>query len=91
MGTQAYAGQGRAKPSGEGFRIVAKCLVVNGLLGRQAEIPLAVGEWLASERQKRALGSARATQMNSDGSTGDGPRSRGIVSLRAFRVFLPGQ
>ena len=75
MGTKASVGQGSARPKGSGIGVLVKCLMVNSLPGRQAGFPLTVGEWLASERQKRALGSARATQTNSDGSTGHGPRS----------------
>ncbi|MGA7831569.1 MAG: hypothetical protein WCA21_11450 [Terracidiphilus sp.] len=51
-----------------------KCLRVNGLLGRYAETPLTV--WVAGERAVEAsFGIGESRQRNSDGSTGNGPRS----------------
>ena len=90
MGTRATAGRGRAKPSGSGIRFVVKCLGVNSLLRRQAEYPLTLR--VAGERAAEAsFGIGESRQENSDGGTGDGPRSRGIVSLRAVCVFRPQQ
>ena len=90
MGTRASAGRGRAKPSGGGIRFVVKCLGVNSLLRRQARFPLTLR--VAGERAAEAsFGIGESRQENSDGGTGDGPRSRGIVSLRAVCVFRPRQ
>ena len=75
MGTQASASRGRAKPSGGGFAMRELSALGSMVYLGQAGVPLTSGEWLASERQKRALGSARAAQENSDGGTGDKPRS----------------
>ena len=74
MGTQASANRGRAKSSGSGYRVVDKCLFVNGLLERLVGFPLTVR--VAGERAAEAsFGIGESRQKNSDGSTGNGPRS----------------
>jgi len=68
-------GQGRAKLFGGGAEFLDKCLIVSGLPWIMGRVSVDGWRGLASERQKRALGSARVTQVNSDGSTGQEPRS----------------
>ena len=77
---------GQAKPSGGEVRVVVKCLRVSGLLGRQAEYPLT--GCVAGERAAEAsFGIGETAQENSDGGTGDEPRSRGIVPCEPFVCF----